>query len=1291
MNRGFGVTSIGTAAVLAGAMVHIGMPRATNSSGGSATLQQRAAMAEKAPRGEGPWIASCKYWTESRSDNSAGLHVTLDEADKRSGEQIKGSASGCDNPDDAWGIPPSSSAEPDVHEPDVHAIIATVPDPVHSHFALAFDRTIDALMQAAADNRYLGSSYWLPWRSLPASTSSTESSTATTQTEETHKREQQPGLIILKYNPREDEKKDLAWSDYHRVVYVFLVGESPELGVDGNQLRNALRYEAMLKRDHHARLSMGDDHLLAVVGPRWSGSAASLREGIDRAKFDDGITGVLAAGMTSTQIAADELNSRSPRRPISYVSFGENARFEADQMAEAVSRSAPNPSELHVAVLTEDNTVFGESNTHESGKQESNLMYIRFPREISLLRNAETDQSDKSASPSGAPSPYLSLSLKDTTADDTVQRFSTTQTPLSQEAQLMAIAHQLQRDHTDFILITASNILDELFLAQFLRRALPDARMVFYNGEDRLVERDVDNAQYIGSISVTPFSLSSLENFGSSSRAFPDSQSEGIYNAVSYIFWRGSEDWKQLKPLMLAGYLHGSMGDLQAPLWATAVGSDGYYPLGILNPCASDSLQLIPSIYSEQVEKCGDASKVPEFMPAATDSPPIPKFTTTSAVSYTPTFAPESVNAAPSLIWSVLCVLITFLCIGHTGVIWSAQYWSPFTRDLAVCQNDQPRRRTVYINIGTAMLFCIAFVTAFPMIAIAFPRYCPYLTYSHNDRNLVIAFITLFAGLGAAIVTLVKTRHYLKRSTNSTNQSPSWFYPIFNWVAFSSAVVIPLTWVFVCLRNGGPGFHSCVGLFFSYRSLHPGSGVSPVVPVLLLLLAWYLWAIFQTARLRFSTLSRPRLPRRVGPKGSYPFFVADCDLEACESPVNSCLFENITCLLITHEIVRRFTGWKPRILNWIFFLVCLGLFVIGIFFGRIQSLERFLHVGRWPTLYEALVAALFFPLLVIALTGWLRMICIWGSLSRGILEPLERLPIRFAFNRVNEVGWVTMLTQSSLHIRWRDMARSGESVRQLLNNPDLQEEVGDANRWQSMSDMQTELVTLIMELRERIGVKDLSKPKRNLSLPPNDDDLPGTDHGYDLGYIYEIETRYAKFCELLLEYVLIPRWKEKRVGFVDDHGDSPDPEIKAKCETDAPKDPLHIRLAEELIAVRYIALIRSVLVNIRYLMMFISSAFVFAIIAWNSYPFQPHRFIDWGFTILLVFLGMGLVTVFAQMHRNAILSRITDTMPNKLGWNFYVRIVTFGAVPVLTWFAYQFPEVGGSLFKILQPSLQVIK
>lgn len=98
-------------------------------------------------------------------------------------------------------------------------------------------------------------------------------------------------------------------------------------------------------------------------------------------------------------------------------------------------------------------------------------------------------------------------------------------------------------------------------------------------------------------------------------------------------------------------------------------------------------------------------------------------------------------------------------------------------------------------------------------------------------------------------------------------------------------------------------------------------------------------------------------------------------------------------------------------------------------------------------------------------------------------------------------------------------------------------------------------------------------------------------------------------------------------------------------------------------AIRFISLVRSVLVNLRYLMIFVSASFVLAILAWNSYPFQPRQLGDLLFTGLLVVFGLRVIRVFAQMHRNAILSRITETRANELGWDFYLRVVSFGALP----------------------------
>jgi hypothetical protein len=121
------------------------------------------------------------------------------------------------------------------------------------------------------------------------------------------------------------------------------------------------------------------------------------------------------------------------------------------------------------------------------------------------------------------------------------------------------------------------------------------------------------------------------------------------------------------------------------------------------------------------------------------------------------------------------------------------------------------------------------------------------------------------------------------------------------------------------------------------------------------------------------------------------------------------------------------------------------------------------------------------------------------------------------------------------------------------------------------------------------------------------------------------------------------------------------------------------------------SLVRAVLANMRYLMLFVSSSFVLAIVAWNSYPFQPRRQVDWLFTGLLVLLGSGIIWVLAQMHRDSILSRITDTKENELGWDFYVRVISFGAFPVLAWLAYQFPDIGSVISKFLQPAVPVVK
>ena len=334
---------------------------------------------------------------------------------------------------------------------------------------------------------------------------------------------------------------------------------------------------------------------------------------------------------------------------------------------------------------------------------------------------------------------------------------------------------------------------------------------------------------------------------------------------------------------------------------------------------------------------------------------------------------------------------------------------------------------------------------------------------------------------------------------------------------------------------------------------------------------------------------------------------------------------------------------------------------------------------------------------MISLAGYLRTILIWGSLSRGLLEPLERLPIRFAFSRIKIGSWMTLLRQSGLNIRWRDMSRSIESIRQFVHHPDLVNDPHLEELKQRLTKMYEDLNKPIMMLLPRLGppphdpisVKDLEQP---LGW-----DRPSGGGLIDLYLIYAIELRFAEFCHVVLRDLLIPHWEKNRVALVEDCHNSDNSEEASdtakqqKKENGGEKSTSLLDLAEELIVIRYIAVIRAVLVNMRYLMLFVSTAFVLSLVAWNSYPFQPHALIDWCFTILLSIISIGFIAVFAQIHRNGILSRITNTEANVLGWDFYLRLIMFGAVPVLTWLAYQFPQIGGSIYRLVQPGLQVVK
>jgi hypothetical protein len=150
------------------------------------------------------------------------------------------------------------------------------------------------------------------------------------------------------------------------------------------------------------------------------------------------------------------------------------------------------------------------------------------------------------------------------------------------------------------------------------------------------------------------------------------------------------------------------------------------------------------------------------------------------------------------------------------------------------------------------------------------------------------------------------------------------------------------------------------------------------------------------------------------------------------------------------------------------------------------------------------------------------------------------------------------------------------------------------------------------------------------------------------------------------------------------------PEQKAAAEKEE-KLQKQLRACEEFVSLLYTSFILVVLVRIRGLIVAAGGMYVLLLAALNVYPFQPQVVIRTGLMILLVVI-VGIVGfVYAQMHRDSTLSYITGTEPGELGLNFWVRIVSFVAVPAISLLASQFPQIAGLFSSWVEPAVNALK
>jgi len=455
---------------------------------------------------------------------------------------------------------PPGQIRDDIDEP--RFILATVPDPITTHLTVEFDRALDGIKDAAADEHYLLQRYWLPW---PSGASQEKEDV------ERAKKLRHPGLLLF-HN-----------ADRHSSLIVLLVGESPTNGIQRQQFDHALYLKSLVESLYHERHPESGlfDKRLYILGTSFSGSLRTLRLALGSYDFE------AVSGTVSDEKSINEFNAP----------FGNELRLETlVHGSRAALKTFLNylKREWHyqgkTAILSETDTVFGALDDIE--KDDKDVFVIPFPRDIAHLRNAYQSHPELSQIGAGNADARqlknLPLGLDDQlNTTDSIPDFAA-QTVVSQETMALQISNRIRHEDIHFAGIVGSSILDVLFVARFLREANPNLRLFVLN-PDLLFVHAADALPFEGILAVTTYPL--LDGNPPFSRSSPAEKhwmfsapfQQGIHNAMRVLL----HDIGQGE-LLLPGFRRLNPGDDEPALWITSVGRESFVPIAALQMKSSE-------------------------------------------------------------------------------------------------------------------------------------------------------------------------------------------------------------------------------------------------------------------------------------------------------------------------------------------------------------------------------------------------------------------------------------------------------------------------------------------------------------------------------------------------------------------------------------------------------------------------------------------------------------------------------------------------------------------------------
>ena len=879
-------------AALAAALVTMGGSSSTSSTEShgnkQAVVQSSEDHADITSNQEGPWYAFCQEYATTEFDHGEdpaqqrGIkgHRVPEEAEEGTAEISKkiivkgkeetetfhvkrhtiGELSSC--------IPKfvGKPGANEIAESTLRVVVATVPDPNATQMRLDFDRDVAAIQRAAAEESYNYTRFWFPWRGDDWIADKTE------DPELEIRRRQEPGILCFRKNGSGDN------GDQADRLFVLLVGETPTSGVNRIQFAHALYYAKQLtaptiKQNGQLVKNPSQRDQLDVAGPLFSASFNPIQDvlkKLDEERIDTNKVGPeleknyvpeplreasLVSPRTSGQEFINEFNHFCDTN--TGLCKLETLALSSSQVREQALGFLKDLGYDHrvVAQLSEDESAFGESQIRSStdstttpgstsirtpeadcdketkpnpaGKCEPDYgMKLHFPRDMSSVRNLSDEESAKVAE---AGSKYFSLprgslptrlAASEPIDRDSPAAFGAEQEMAEVARSLADSVAQMRLHHIRAVVITASNPLDRIYLLEYLHNQLPDLRAMTVDADTLELDRPhfVDLTGTFAVTTMPPLSGMLHTIVGNNGKpvdhtfSFASSSQEGEFLAVDTLLQKNTDTT--------------TPKDDSACLYFSIVGANGF--------------RLIPkdkTIHGSPRFPCAITKSVPGS--DTMSIPPPEQFLTAQVPERLPnTFVTFSFVI---LAWNIF----HFLSLANS---WHRKEGF-FSYAAELVKAQEPDRVYLLFAVNNQLLIADVILSWLAWQCLrsdAGPGWDELALWS----VLCIFALLAFVAAGLMVVLFLRFIRSLKRpSVDQKLLGGRWTQMIVAALYLASSL-----WMAYLLP-----FHAAGEGIFLERITQLGDHLSPLLPIMSILLGYFLWGLLHLRRLAWAASRKPHL------------------------------------------------------------------------------------------------------------------------------------------------------------------------------------------------------------------------------------------------------------------------------------------------------------------------------------------------------------------------------------------------------------------------------------------------